>query len=170
MEESTHVEAHPLIFTIRDAISGRGFLAGVTVRGKGIMLHEFGEWWFYGVRPGAIAACGATPSEAFGAFRTRFLETMFDFAEEADSFSKFRERAEAFYHQPEPAQEELWEGALALVRERDRRGGKLPSAFTGLPRMRPEQHPSQIEVVHLSRHAPRFMPSDNVADFQAVAA
>ena len=48
---------HPIMLTLKDAISGQGFLAGITLSGRALMRHEDGKWWMYGVRPGGIAEC-----------------------------------------------------------------------------------------------------------------
>ncbi len=165
-EAAADATEHPLIFTLRDAISGRGYLAGVTIRGKGIMVQEYGSWWLYGVRPGAIAACGRNPQEAFLQFREQYKQTLFEFADEAPTFEAFRQLVEDFYYQAEPDEEERWEKALAVVRA----GKAIPEPFSGLPRQTPEGTPFQITVESLSAGQPRFMPSDNVGDTTALAA
>ena len=56
---------YPLMFTVRDAISGNGYLAGVTVYGRAIMREEEdGKWWMTGVRPSGITAPGDSPGDA----------------------------------------------------------------------------------------------------------
>ena len=55
-------DRYPLMFTYRDVISGDGFLAGITLSGRALMIKENDEWWMYGVRPGAIAETGKTPA------------------------------------------------------------------------------------------------------------
>jgi hypothetical protein len=67
---------HPLMITLRDAISGDGFLAGITLSGRALMRKEDdGKWWMYGVRPAALAESGTTVEEAFLHFRGRYQET-----------------------------------------------------------------------------------------------
>lgn len=151
---------HPLIFTLRDVVSGQGFLAGITLSGKGLMLKEDEKWWLYGVRPGAIAASGETPDTAFWNFRQRYKETLFDMAESAKNFGEFRSAVEAFYEQPDPVEEERWEKALRLVRA----GLKIPAPFDKLPQEAPETRPSSISVQRLDSQQPRYTPSDNVID------
>ena len=51
---------HPIMLTLRDVISGDGFLAGITLSGRALMRQEDGAWWMYGVRPAAIAEYGET--------------------------------------------------------------------------------------------------------------
>lgn len=93
---------YPVMFTVRDTVSGNGFLAGVTLTGRAIMSREEdGKWWVYGVRPAAIAESGETPQEAFMRFRNSYKNVLFDFAEGSDKYENFRESVEAFYHQPD---------------------------------------------------------------------
>ncbi len=43
---------YPVMFTVRDTVSGNGFLAGITLTGRALMTREAdGKWWVYGVRP-----------------------------------------------------------------------------------------------------------------------
>ena len=41
---------YPVMFTLRDAVSGNGFLAGVTVSGRATVREEDGQWWMHGAR------------------------------------------------------------------------------------------------------------------------
>ena len=52
--------SYPVMFTLRDTVSGNGFLAGITLTGRALMKREDDEkWWIYGVRPAAIARVAA---------------------------------------------------------------------------------------------------------------
>lgn len=160
MAELTH---HPLMFTFRDTISGDGFLAGITLSGRVLMLQEDGKWWMYGVRPGAIAESGATPQETFVRFRNRYREVLFDMAEEFRTFEALKEEVERFFYQPDEDEEEerRWEDALGRVRASSQ---ALPEPFRELPREAPESRPAQITVERLDGISKRFKPSDNVID------
>ncbi len=50
---AAEINHHPMMFIFRDTISGNGFLAGITLSGRALMMEEDGKWWMYGVRPGA---------------------------------------------------------------------------------------------------------------------
>lgn len=159
MAEITH---HPLMFTFRDVISGHGFLAGITLSGRGLMLkEEDGKWWMYGVRPGAIAECGDSPQDTFLRFKNAYKEVLFDIAAERNDFAGFKEEVERFYYQPDREEERRWEDALNTIRTC---GLTLPPPFFSLPRVNPENRPTQISVERLDEQNRRFMPSDNVSD------
>jgi len=153
---------HPLLFTFRDTISGDGFLAGITLSGRALMLNEDDAWWMYGVRPGAIAESGCSPQESFLRFRNRYREVLFDIASEHRTFEAFKQEVERFYSEPDPEEERRWEDALNKIRS----ANVNPPApfFSDLPRETPENRPSQIAVERLDGQSRRFMPSDNVPD------
>jgi len=155
---------HPLMLTLRDAISGDGFLAGITLSGRALMRkEEDGKWWMYGVRPAGLAESGSTIEEAFAHFSGRYRETLFDIAQENSTFDDFRSEVERFFYEVDenPEDERLWESALTALRM-----GKAapPEAFSNLPRKSPESNPSQITIERLDASGKRFMPSDNVRD------
>ena len=159
---------YPLMFTFRDAVSGNGFLAGVTLSGRALMVHEDDEWWIYGVRPGALAETGQTPQEAFLRFRNTYKTVLFDIAGESASFEAFKLEVERFYHEPDEQEESRWNEAF-----QDLRSGKVqPDApFSSLPKEPPETHPSQITVERLdAAGTTRFTATDNVPDLYSRAA
>ena len=52
------------MLTLQDAISGNGFLAGITLSGRALMRKEDdGKWWMYGVRPAGFGRVVETPSK-----------------------------------------------------------------------------------------------------------
>ena len=163
------VQVHPLMFAFRDAISGQGFLAGITLSGRSVMVAEDGKWWMYGVRPGAIAEHGETPQETFLRFRNRYKEILFDIAGECETFEGFKNEVERFFYEPDQPEERRWEEAVAAIR-----AGNLtpPPPFSTLPQQPPETRPSQVTVERLDRQTARFTPTDNVPDsyFAPVAA
>jgi hypothetical protein len=155
-------DRYPLMFTYRDVISGDGFLAGITLSGRALMIKENDEWWIYGVRPGAIAETGKTPQEAYLRFRNRYKQILFDIAGECRTFEAFKQETERFFYEPDEEEERRWEDAVAAIRS-----GELtkPAALSELPSGEaPETRPSQITVERLDGQRKRFMPTDNVPD------
>lgn len=160
---------YPIMFTLRDAVSGNGFLAGVTITGRALMTREADEkWWVYGVRPGAIAENGSTPEEAFLRFRNRYKSVLFDIAETSLNYEAFREAVDGFYFQDDAEEEARWQAAFAVIRS----GEFVPEDefFGKLPKERPETRPTQIQVAHLDAQARRYTPTDNVPDYFALPA
>jgi hypothetical protein len=158
---------YPLMFTFRDAVSGNGFLAGITLSGRALMVKEGDqEWCVYGVRPAAIAETGATPEEAYLRFRNRYKGVLFDIAEDSCDFDAFKRMVERFYYEPDETEERRWEEAVRDLRC----GNVLPEKpLSELPKESPENRPSQITVSRLDE-AQRFQASDNVSDTFVVAA
>jgi hypothetical protein len=163
-ENMSKLNDHPLMITLGDAISGDGFLAGITLSGRALMRKEDdGKWWMYGVRPAGLAESGSTIDETFLHFRGRYKEVLFDLAQESSTFDAFKRAVEDFFNAPDASDEDarLWEESLKAIRS-----GKCsaPDEFSGLERKSPETNPSQITVELLSGAGRRFMPSDNVRD------
>ena len=164
----TEINPHPLLFTFRDTISGDGFLVGITLSGRALMVNEDEKWWMYGVRPGAIAESGESPQEAFLRFRNRYKKVLFDVAGERRTFDAFKAEVERFFYEPDFEEERRWEDAVTKIRSCNL---TPPPPFHDLPREKPERRPSQISVERLDLPSRRFMPSDNVPDtFSAIAA
>jgi hypothetical protein len=159
---------YPVMFTVRDTVSGNGFLAGVTLTGRAIMSREEdGKWWVYGVRPAAIAESGETPQEAFMRFRNSYKNVLFDFAEGSDKYENFRESVEAFYHQPDQQEENRWLGAFRALRCGDVKAE--PPFFSTLPKEDPDKRPTQIGVERLDKESTRYTSADNVSDYFVMA-
>lgn len=158
---------YPLMFTLRDAVSGNGFLAGVTLTGRALMTKESdGKWWVYGVRPAPIAESGNTPEEAFLRFRNAYKNVLFDTAEGAVNYDAFRASVENFYFQPDEEEENRWQKAFSAIRS----GSLTPDDefFGKLPKERPETRPTNLQVIRLDTQAKRYSPSDNVPDYCAL--
>ncbi len=157
---------YPLVFTVRDAIAGNGFLAGVTLSGRGLMVKERDDiWWMYGVRPAAIAARGETPAGAYLDFRTTLFATLVDAATEAVCFEGFKAEVERFFYERDQSEEQRWQAAGDAIR----RGEVVPEApyFTGLKREAPDARPVTISVERLdTQHV--FTASDNVLETYAL--
>jgi len=162
----SRMKFYPLMFTFRDVVSGNGFLAGITISGRALMVYEDEVWWAYGVRPGALAESGASPQEGFLRFRNRYREVLFDVAAESKDFQAFKTEVERFYFEPDHEEETRWADAMQAIRS----GDAAPDApFSSLPRETPESRPSQVTVERLDISA-RFTASDNIPDLMIAAA
>jgi len=158
---------YPVMFTVRDVVSGNGYLAGVTISGRAVMCQEDdGKWWVYGVRPGAIADSGTTPQEAFHQFRDRYKTLLFDIADEAADFEAFKNEVERFYTQEDSEEENRWVAAFQEIRN-GRVGIEAP--FTALPKESPEKRPTGVSVLPLHQMK-RFTAMDNIPDSYEFAA
>jgi hypothetical protein len=168
MTVMVELKEHPIMITLQEAISGNGFLAGITMSGRALMRLEDAEWWIYGVRPAAIAESGKTVDEAFLHFRNRYKETLLEIAQEAQNFEVFKAEVERFFNEEDADNEDarLWENALATIRSENL---EPPEAFARLNRESPETKPSQISVERLDRKDKSFMPSDNVNDMYSLS-
>jgi hypothetical protein len=158
---------YPVMFILRDTVSGNGFLSVITLSGRALVMREDdGKWWMYGVRPGAIAESGSTPEEAFLRFRNAYKNLLFDFAEDSHTYEIFRRHVEEFYAQPDHEEESRWSDALsALASDK-----ALPDDpfFKQLPKEDPEKRPTQIAVERLDKENARYTPTDNVPDYMSV--
>lgn len=157
---------YPLMFTVRDAISGNGYLAGVTVSGRATLrLEDDGKWWIHGVRPSGISAAGSNPEEAFLRFRETYKNVLFDLAEESEKFENFRSAVDSFYFQRNEAEEECWESAFKTMRA----GGVPTEGFIStLPTQDPETRPTQCTVERLDQRGARYQSTDNIPDYFAL--
>jgi len=157
---------HPLMFTFRDAISGNGFLAGVTLSGRALMVYDDEGWWLNGVRPGGLAETGETPQETHLRFRNTYKAVLFDIAEEFGDFDGFKREVERFFYEPDDEEERRWTEAVQAARS-----GKVEPEppFASLPKEPPESRPSQVSVERLDA-SKRFTPSDNIPDLYISAA
>ena len=164
MEE---VKNHPLMFTFRDAISGEGFLASVTLCGRAVMIADEGKQWIYGVEPGGIAESGDTPHEAFLCFRNRYKEILLDMVEECETFSGFKREVERFSVECDTEDKARWESSLEAIRAGHL---KVPHPFSDLPKKSPETNPTQVTVEHLDTRNTSFQPSDNMTDLYSMPA
>ena len=166
MSEMIHL--HPLVFTLQDAITGCGFLASILVTGKAVMENEDGKWWMYGVCPGALAGCGATPQEAFADFRKRYKETLIDMAEEFSSFLLFRKAVQEFFDQEDHQESARWEEALRILRQNDK---AVAEPFKAVPRKKPGEYTLGVNIERLSKKKQSTLtPADNIQDCVAKVA
>ena len=156
---------YPVLFTFRDAISGNGFLAGITVTGQALIVKEDDDkWWMYGVRPASIAEFGDTPGEVFSNFRKSFKEVLFDVADEVSEYAQFEKEVDRFFYEPDHIEERRWHTAYCLFRD----GKVQPEApfFSALPKQSPDSRPTSLSVTRLDNVTmqARYSATDNVQD------
>ncbi len=109
---------YPLLFTFRDVVLGNGFIAGVEIAGKALLVDEGDEagYWIYGVRPGAIASGpNDGPKDAMNDFRRVFRGTLQEMAAFASSFDEFKDDVEQFFNQ-EDSDADVWQRAVEEIR------------------------------------------------------
>ena len=158
---------YPVLFDFRDFIAGRGFVADVRMHGRGIMTQEgTAGWWYYGVEPGAIAASGGTPLEAYGDFRERLKLYLFDVAKDAGTFLHFRDEIERFMHQKCDETEMEWLAAVKAIRNQS---FKPEAPFRELPTRDADSSP-QVEVHNLLDKPDTVSAEMNSQDVLAAAA
>lgn len=150
---------YPLLFTFFDKVEGNGYLADVAIHGKLLATEEDGQWWMYGVKPGALAASGHSRAEAYMEFRRTLMQVLFDLAGDARDFYAFRESARRFFDETDPETEAEWETARELVRR-----GSI--TIEGM-RREDREEPRRIDI----REKQVFAAKDNVVDpYAAMAA
>lgn len=157
---------YPVMFTFRDVVSGNGFLSGVTLGGRALIVPEDGSWSIYGVRPAPIAESGKTPLEAFANFRNAYKNVLFDLAEDAETFEQFKEKTEMFYSSPDADEESRWTEAFKTIR---RGGVNIEESINKLPKAAPEDRPAFISVLPVHEMS-RCSAADNVPDKLVFAA
>ena len=108
----------PLVFTFHDLIVGRGFVAGVELAGRALLVEEEEGSWLYGVTPGGLAACGHEKAETLSAFRNRYRAVLQDLAAAAAGFEAFAAAVARF--QSEESDVEEWAAAVVEVRSSGR--------------------------------------------------
>ena len=164
-QSAARERAYAVIFSFHDAVEGQGFLARVSARGRALMVFEDDDeaWWLYGVKPGAIAAPGATLREAYSAFRLAFTKVLFDFAADAESYEEFAYRVGEFFEATDTQEELRWTDAL----ERFRTGQLEPEeSIASLPRWNAEQE-YHVDVERLDAER-TFTPDANQIDEYAL--
>jgi|SRR5436305_3832803 len=149
---------YPLLFGFRDLIAGNGFIAGVALNGRALLVDEEDGFWMYGVNPGALAAGGATAAEALAEFRKDYRLVLFDIATEAPSFEDFERGVSTFFNAVNEPTAAEWEEAVAEVRS-----GRVDADW--LPKRRAEARLS-VEVTKVEHP----VPSANVPDEAELAA
>jgi hypothetical protein len=149
---------YPLLYGLSDIIAGNGFFVSVSLHGRALLVDEGDGFWMYGVKPGAIAAGGATPGEAQSEFRQIYTSVLFDIAAEAANFEDFKAQVEQFFFVSDEATAAEWEAAVADVRQ-----GRVDADW--LPkRMAESQIGVKVELLE------RAVPAVNALDEAELAA
>ena len=126
---------YPLLFTFRDVIVGRCFVAGVRAEGRALTVEQpDGEFWMYGIEPGAIAGSGDTLLDAHVNFRETHRLALYDIAHEASDFRAFKAEVEAYYGSTPEATLKEWEAAVEEVRAGQVKSPGLPKQDASSPR------------------------------------
>ena len=107
---------YPILFGFRDLIAGNGFVAGVGVNGRALLVDEDDGYWMYGVNPGGLSAGGATAAEAQAEFRVIYRSVLFDAAAEATDFESFKIEIERFFSETNEPTKAEWDEAVQEVR------------------------------------------------------
>lgn len=135
-----------LLFKTEDLVPGNGFLARVEISGRILAVLEDGEWWFYGVQPGALAEGAANPPEAFVRFRASIHNVLEDAATESVGYEAFESEVRRFFDQIDEGEAQRWDVAVEAFRS-----GKAvpPPPFDVLPK-RPFATRCEVRVTKLS--------------------
>jgi predicted RNase H-like HicB family nuclease len=124
---------YPLIFRFREPIAGVGFVVEVAIWGRVLARREDeGEWWLYGVSPGAVAEGGATVAEAFARFTLAIRTLLTDTAQESSSLDSFEATTRSFVAQEDSVERDRWNAALAAFRSGEQ---KQEAPFTALQKL-----------------------------------
>jgi hypothetical protein len=110
------MERYSLLFTFKEVIYGKGFLALVVARGRALMAQEYDKWWLYGVQPGGMADSGQEIFEAQLNFRAAFKNILLDFAAESENFKEFEKAAKGFFNTIDAEDEKEWIKAREAIR------------------------------------------------------
>ncbi len=151
----------PLVYRLRVPVFGRGFVAGVEVRGHALLVHEDdGAWWVSGVQPGGLADTGDTPASAYAAFRNGLVNVLGDSEAQTDSFAAFAADVSRLLNQVSDADRVGWTEARARLRA----GAVVTEPFLAtLPREVGEVACGG-DVVRLDDASGRLMSSATVSD------
>ena len=124
---------YPLIFKFREHLAGDGFVAEVAVCGRVLARKEDdGEWWLYGVAPGAMAEGGGSLEEAYARFSLALRNVFSESATAADSFAEFERSVQRFVGQVDPIESERWSASLESYRSGRE---KSDAPISDLPRL-----------------------------------
>ena len=175
------MNVYPLIFGVREAITGNGFVGGITLNGRALMAHEEdGLWWVYGVEPGGLAASGETSTEAYLRFRETVRKVLLDSAALTAGFvagqvapdvfgslfEQFRADVEMLGRQVDAAESDRWHAARAAIRA----GVVTPEGpLAELPRYTSDEVKCSVEVLRLDNGAELKADSNSNPGFATAA-
>jgi len=117
---------YPLLFGFRDLVAGKGFLAGVAVHGRALLVQDDENgYWMHGINPGGLSAGGADTGEAQRAFRETYRTILFDISAAAKDFDEFKTEAERFFNEVSGRLLSKWAEAVQQVRSGEVQAGWL---------------------------------------------
>jgi hypothetical protein len=124
-----------LLYSLSVAVPGRDFVAGVRVQARALMRAEDDQWWMSGIELGGVSDYGATPMQAYVAFKACLNEALTEVAQDAEGYEAFCADAENLFRDKNVLYEQRWLAARAAIRD----GSIDPGpAFADLPRERGE--------------------------------
>jgi hypothetical protein len=155
------VTRYPLLCSFHEFVPGKGFVAGVSMAGRALATDaEDGQWWIYGVNPGAIAESGRTLLEAHAQLRTAMRRYLADVAQEAQDFDAFKVEVERFFNETDAESVTEWEAAVADVRSGKTNLDEIVKA--------PAESKRGVKVVRIALESVR--PAKDIDEGPAVAA
>lgn len=108
---------YPLLFGFRDLVAGRGFLAGIAVHGRALLVQDDEEgYWMHGINPGGLSAGGSDAGEAQRAFRETYRTILFDISAGSKDFDEFKAEVERFFNGVSDQLLAKWSAAVQQVR------------------------------------------------------
>ena len=132
---------YPLLFTYRDLVAGNGFLAGVAIDGRALIVED-DETWMYGVSPGGLSATGDSQKEAAADFRSVYRAALYDIAADAVDFEDFERQIEQFAADENRVLSVAWDDAVQAVR-----AGTVGSDWL---ERQPAESERGVRVIHFS--------------------
>ncbi|HYN22386.1 MAG TPA: hypothetical protein VE078_15605 [Thermoanaerobaculia bacterium] len=120
-------------------VEGNGFVAGVIIAGRALVIEEEGRFWVEGVNPGGFSAGGDSRQGALFELGSELRAVLFDFAADSGSFEEFRASVEQFFHETSAMVLKEWEEAVEEIR-----AGKVTADWL---KTRPADSPLSVVVV-----------------------
>lgn len=146
------MKTYPLVFSFRTLVAGKGYYAGVEIRGRVLLCEEKDGFWMYGVQPGSIAGGGVDRGTAFCDFEEGYKSVLYDIAADVDNYTEFEREANEFFGQVNGPTEKDWYGALAKVR-------RSRTALPGIDKVDADRHPPSFRVFEVD--VQRSTPNEN---------
>jgi len=105
---------YPLICRFSQVVTGEHFTARVRGDARVLIEQVDGEWVCSGVLPGGLSDVGATPGEAYAAFRQFLGQILQDHAEESATMADFSSAAVAFLGNLNRVNDSRWTEAVQV--------------------------------------------------------
>lgn len=101
-----------------------------------------------GVTPTGFSAGGADVQHVSNAFRSRYLEVLWDLSSQSATFEEFKARVEELFSQTYEEALELWQEGVKRVRS-------TGEELKGFPKKSADEQPPEFRVVQLAIDADR---------------